>query len=400
MTRLSIYLILGLIAGATWVNIGTLDAGYVSVAWGDWQVDTSAWLALSLLAVVTALLLFLSRLVRSALSVPGAIGLWMGSRSKRGAQLRTDKGFAAFYEGRWDVAERALSKTRGMRESTLLHPLYAALSLVYLGKTERALKLLDAAEEADTLPPAVIALVRAESHLMSGALDQATLLLASLSAQELDTPRGKFIRCDLAWQRKDWREVCKLVADVRGSRLCPPAILDQREGHAWCEVMRESAAQDVVGVWKKAPDRLKGEHSALWQELLGRLGQEQDAKNLHKVVSARLEKFGEALTLQCVAKLPAHYATKLKERVARWVDRDIEGDCHAALAHIAEQSGDEAAAGDLWQIAYERKPSPVHAARLAKWLRRAGQDEGASQLEAEVLAALIPNKEPKSAIKR
>ena len=393
MTRLSIYLIVGLIVGAMWVNVGTLDAGYVSVAWGDWQLETSAWLALSLLVVVTMLLLFLSRLVRSALRVPGAIGLWMGSRSQRGAQLRTDKGLAAFYEGRWDVAERALSKTRGMRESTLLHPLYAALSLVYLGKTERALKLLDAAEEADTLPSAVTALVRAESHLMSGALDQASLSLASLSAQELDTPRGKFIRCDLAWQQKDWREVCKLVADVRASRLCPPAILDQREGHAWCEVMRGSAAADVMGLWKQAPDRLKGEHSALWQALVERLGHEQDAENLYKAVSTRLEQFGEPLTLQCVAKLPGHSVAKLKKRVARWVDHDIEGDCHAALAHIAEQSGDEAAAGDLWQIAYERKPSPVHAARWANWLRRAGHDERASQLEAKALAALIPNQE-------
>ena len=304
-----------------------------------------------------------------------------------------DKGFAAFYEGRWDVAERALSKARSMRKSTLLYPLYAALSFVYSGKTERALKLLDSAEEAETLPPAVIALVRAESHLMSGALDQATLLLASLSEQELDTPRGKLIRCDLAWQRKEWREVCKLVADIRPSRLCLPTILDQREEHAWCEMMRESAARDIKSVWKQAPDRIKGEDSALWQEVVERLGQEKDAENLYKAVSVRLEQFGEALTLQSVAKLPDHLAMKLKKRVARWVDHDIEGDCHAALAHIAEKSGDEAAAGDLWQLAYERKRSPVHAVRWANWLRRAGHEERASKLEAEVLYDLIPNQE-------
>ena len=69
MTRFSIYLIVGLIAGAMWVNVGTLDAGYVSVAWGDWQLETSAWLALSLLVVATVLLLFLSRLVQSAVTV-------------------------------------------------------------------------------------------------------------------------------------------------------------------------------------------------------------------------------------------------------------------------------------------------------------------------------------------
>ena len=37
----------------------------MSRCWDDWQVETSAWLALSLLVVVTVLLLFLFRLFDS-----------------------------------------------------------------------------------------------------------------------------------------------------------------------------------------------------------------------------------------------------------------------------------------------------------------------------------------------
>jgi len=388
MARLSLYLIVGLIAGAIWANTGTRDPGYVLLVWGDWQIETSVWLALSLLLLGLLVLWLVLRVVRSTLSVPGAIGLWVGSRTEKGAQVRTDKGFAAFYEGRWDAAERALSKTRGVRESTLLHPLYAALAALHLGKTDRALKLLDAAEEDGTLPPSVIALVRAQSQLASGALDQAARSLASLSGQEQDTPRAKSIRCDLAQRRGEWREVCALVADVRRSQLYPSTTLDQWEQQAWCELITEGAADEVLSTWKRAPEALKADNSPLWHRLIARLREDPDAEGLYKAISVRLEQYGEPVTLQCVAVLPEQYAGKLKKRVSKWVEHDADGDCHAALAHIAECGGDPASAGDLWKIAYQRKPSIPHTLRWATWLRTAGQDERADALEAEALAAL------------
>ena len=312
MARLSLYLIVGLIAGAIWANTGTRDPGYVLLAWGDWQIETSVWLALSLLLLGLLLLWLVLRVVRSTLSVPGAIGLWVGSRTEKGAQVRTDKGFAAFYEGRWDAAERALSKTRGVRESTLLHPLYAALAALHLGKTDRALKLLDAAEEDGTLPPSVIALVRAQSQLASGALDQAARSLASLSGQEQDTPRAKSIRCDLAQRRGEWREVCALVADVRRSHLYPSTTLDQWEQQAWCELITEGAENEALSTWKRAPEALKADNSPLWHRLIARLREDPDAEGLYKAISVRLEQYGETVTLQCVAALPEQYASKLK----------------------------------------------------------------------------------------
>ena len=388
MTRLSIYLIACLIAGAIWAYTGTRDPGYVLLAWGDWQIETSVWLALSLLLLGFVLLWWLSRVVRSTLNLPSAIGLWIGSRTEKGAQIRTDKGFAAFYEGRWDAAERALSKTRGGRASTLSHPLYAALAALHLGKTDRALKLLDAAEDAGTLPSSVISLVRAQSHIANGALDQAAVSIASLSSQERDSPRAKSIRCDLAQRCGDWQEVCALVADVRRSHLYPTTTADQWEQQAWCEIIRNKAAEDVLTTWKRAPEALKAENSPLWHAVVARLRQQQSAENLYKAISARLEQFGESTTLQSITILPDQYAVKLKKPVSGWATPDTEGDCHAALAHIAERSGNAESAGELWQIAYQRKPSASHALRWAGWLRSEGQNERADALEEEVLSAL------------
>ena len=71
---------------------------------------------------------------------------WLGLRSARGAQRRTDKGLAAFFEGRWDVAESALRKVHPSETRTLLHPLYTAIAAYRKGQHDQAKALLSSAE--------------------------------------------------------------------------------------------------------------------------------------------------------------------------------------------------------------------------------------------------------------
>ena len=100
MGRWSVYLVLGLILGAALVTFITLDPGYILIAWGEWQVETSVWLAMALL--LTALMVFslLVSVMRSTLRIPRSLNRWLGLRATLGAQRRTDKGLAAFFEGR------------------------------------------------------------------------------------------------------------------------------------------------------------------------------------------------------------------------------------------------------------------------------------------------------------
>ena len=146
MARFSLYLVCGLVLGAVLVNAISQDPGYLLVTWGDWQLETSVWLALSALMLSLVLLWFVLRALRTTLRVPRALRRWLGLRSARGAQRRADKGFAAFFEGHWDVAERTLKKGGAPDEQTLLHPLYAALAALHRGESARALTLLQQAE--------------------------------------------------------------------------------------------------------------------------------------------------------------------------------------------------------------------------------------------------------------
>ena len=397
MARFSLYLVCGLVLGAVLVNAISQDPGYLLVTWGDWQLETSVWLALSALLLSLVLLWFILRALRTTLKVPRALRRWLGLRSARGAQRRADKGFAAFFEGHWDVAEKALKKGGAPDEQTLLHPLYAALAALHRGESARALALLEQAETEGLAPISLITLARAECHLKAGATNEAERSLEQLSASERKTPRAKALRAEAAYLQRDWQPLTELLADVRRAGIAPDEQINVWERESWNALLSEAddAASTAVSVWKRAPESLKAPGQPLWPALLDILRRDAQADALQaqadalqKVLQERLQQHCEPATLEAVNGLPDKQLLKMKKAIQRWRDEDSEGRCHAVLARIARIEGDAEAETGLWADAHARHPSASHAAGWADCLRHQGKEAEASALEAEALAAL------------
>ena len=397
MTRFSLYLVCGLVLGAVLVNAISQDPGYLLVTWGDWQVETSVWLALSALMLSLVLLWFILRALRTTLRVPRALRRWFGIRSARGAQRRADKGFAAFFEGHWDVAEKALKKGGAPDEQTLLHPLYAALAALRRGESARALTLLEQAEREGSAPVSLITLARAECHLRAAATNDAERSLEQLSASERKTPRAKALRAELAYVQRDWQPLMELLADVRRAGIVPEEQMQVWERAGWMGLLSEAddAASRAVSIWKRAPDALKAPGQPLWPTLLDILRQDAQADALQaqadalqRVLQERLQQHCEPVSLDAMNGLPDKQLLKMKKALARWRDDDSAGRCHAALARIARIEGDAEAEATLWQEAHARFPSASHAVGWADCLRQQGKELEASALEAEALATL------------
>ena len=397
MARFSLYLVCGLVLGAVLVNAISQDPGYLLVTWGDWQVETSVWLALSALMLSLVLLWFILRALRTTLRMPRALRRWLGLRSARGAQRRADKGFAAFFEGHWDVAEKALKKGGAPDEQTILHPLYAALAALHRGESARALALLEQAETEGSAPVSLITLARAECHLRAGATHDAERSLEQLSASERKTPRAKALRAEAAYLQRDWQPLTELLPDVRRAGIVPEEQMQVWERAGWMGLLSEAddAASRAVSIWKRAPDALKAPGQPLWPALLDILTQDvqadalqAQADALQKALQERLQQHCEPVSLDAINGLPDKQLLKMKKALARWRDEDSAGRCHAALARIARIEGDAEAEATLWQEAHARYPSASHAAGWADCLRQQGKELEASALEAEALATL------------
>ncbi len=390
MARMSLYLVVSLFVGAILVNTIVQDPGYLLMTWGDWQVETSVWLALSLLLLAYVVVWLLLRVVRSTLRVPKALQRWLGLRSVRGAHRRADKGFAAFFEGRWDAAEKALRRAGPADEQTLLHPLYAALATARRGQTERALALLDQAETGGAAPFSLVVMARAECHLAAMAPDRAEQALDQLSSAERALPRAQALQAELAYLQRDWQQLIELLPDLRRGRVVPEHRVAVWEREAWLAVLSETAdlKSTALSLWKRAPDSLKSEGQPFWGALVTRLQSEEDWETLQKALQERLERYCEPTTLLAMSALPERQAIKMKKSIKRWCEQDAEGRCHAALAHIAQLEGDTEAAGSLWEQAYSCCPSVENTAKWSEWLRDQGQEAQASALEAELLVKL------------
>ncbi|MBA4693282.1 MAG: tetratricopeptide repeat protein [Congregibacter sp.] len=386
MARFSLYLVCSLVLGAVLVNAISQDPGYLLLTWGDYQVETSVWLALSALVLSLLLLWFVLRALRTTLRVPRALRRWLGIRSARGAQRRADKGFTAFFEGHWDVAEKALKKGGAPDEQTILHPLYAALAALHRGESARALMLLEQAETEGSAPAPLIALARFECYLDAGSADQAERSLEQLSNSDRKTPRAKALRAELAFLQRDWQPLIELLPDVRRARTAPDEQIKVWEREGWIGLLTQ--ADDVVPVWKRAPDALKAPGQPLWPLLLDILQQGTQTDALQKVLQERLQQHCEPATLEALPRLPDRQLVKMKKAIQRWCNEDSNGHCQATLARIARIEGDAEAEADLWQKAHASHPSASHAAGWADCLRHQGKEAEAAELEAEALAAL------------
>ena len=390
MARFSLYLVCGLVLGAVLVNAISQDPGYLLVTWGDWQIETSVWLALSALMLSLVLLWFVFRALRTTLRMPRALRRRLGLRSARAAQRRTDQGFTAFFEGHWDVAEEALKKCGAPDEQRLLHPLYAALAALRRGESARALALLEQAETEGSAPVSLITLARAECQLKAGATGEAERSLEQLSAAERKIPRAKALRAEVAYLQRDWQPLIELLADVRSARMASDDQINLWERDCWIALLSEAddAASTAVSVWKRAPEPLKAPGQPLWPALLDILQQGAQTDALQKALRERLEQHCELVTLEAMNGLPDKQLLKMKKALQRWSDADSEGRCLAILARIARLEGDAEAEAALWGEAHARHSSASHAAGWADCLRNQGKESEALALEAEALAAL------------
>ena len=334
MTRFNLYLVMGLLAGAAVASLIAEDSGYVMLRWRGWQIETSLWLALGLGLAMLISLALLREFLRSTLRIPKSLRQWLGLRSARGAQRRADKGLAAFFEGRWDVAESALGKVHASEAKSVLHPVYAAIAASRRGHHDQAKQLLDAMEREGRTPEHLVLLARAECFMAEERYGEARKILTGLSGAEGALPRAKKRLAEVAYAKKAWSELIGLIADVRGHYPVASGLIDRWEREAYSAVLSEPErpAKELLALWRQAPEALKQKDSEVWQSLVRNLVRRSEWELLQKVLIERFKDHDDKTSLDAVLAFPDRQVVKLQKALRPWLDKDRDGRCHAALA--------------------------------------------------------------------
>jgi HemY protein len=314
----------------------------------------------------------------------------MGGRSERGAQQHAEKGLVAFFEGRWETAEKTLRKSLPADQRILLQSLFAVLATHRRGQRQRALALLDQLESENTVPRDLVSMVRAECHIEANEWPLAARSLDALSPATTATPRVQKLRAELAYARGDWSTVIELLPALRAAYLLPEGVLVVWEQIAWAGAMTQEdlSASALWSLWKRAPEAQKSSGSGLWTTLIDRLQLQSEWGALTKALQGRFDQYCESASLDAIAVLPGDYAKKLKKPMKRWVSEDPQSGGYAALAMIAQHDNDSGESEAMWRKACDCEPSVESVLGWARWCREQGNKDQAAVLEADAIAVL------------
>jgi len=279
------WLLLALVAlvGSVAVALVALpDPGYVLLGYGKYSIETS----LLVFIVVIGLVFLGLRALASVWRVPVRVQRWGRRRRFLRLQQWFDSGTLDLVEGRFERAERRLSRLLKSPQAPLQAYLSAAQAAGRLGADERRDAYLQLAQQR--LPQAEISILinMAELQLAGGQLEQAQTTLTRLRARAPHSNQTLQLLMQLWLQQQDWQSLRELLPELRRSE-----VIDHQQWHRLAvQVYREriselASASDIEALnagWKQLPPPVQQDAGllAVYVEQLVRLGSHGQAAEL------------------------------------------------------------------------------------------------------------------------
>lgn len=205
------------------------DPGYLYVDIGQWTVETTVAFALALLVVGFVLLYLALRVGVRLLHVPRAMRHGLRGRHSEKSRRGLTRGLIEMAEGRWEQAEKLLTRHAESSDAALLNYLAAARAAQQAGAYERRDRYLKAAIEANPEADVAVSLTQAELQLAHHQTEHA---LATLTRLRGLAPHHTYVMKLLARlyaELEDWERLAELMPDLRRKKVFPAERLETLE---------------------------------------------------------------------------------------------------------------------------------------------------------------------------
>jgi HemY protein len=243
MMRLLFVLLAVLLATALVTHLFLQEPGYVLLAYGTLSLETTVALFLTAVAVLFFLLYILIRLIIRLWSVPRGVRNLRHRRHAEAARRGLNQGLIEMSEGRWERAEKLLTRSAKRSSNPLIHWLMAARASQMQGAYTRRDTYLKHASQCEVGSDVAVELTQAELQIAHGQHEQALATLNHLS--EL-VPRHRYLlklRARLHDQLRDSAALFDLLPELRRAKVLPEADVTAMENRATLGLL-ERAAQD------------------------------------------------------------------------------------------------------------------------------------------------------------
>ena len=294
MIRLLLILLLALLIGAGLALGLEYDLGYIRISLGNYLVETNFWVGLGLFVVLVALSVFLMGAARRLFHGGGMVSGWLAKGNQRRARRRTTQGLLAMAEGNWHRARKLLTSSASHADMPLINYLAAAHAAAETGDHEAVDELLRKGFESTPGSDMAVGLQQAQLQLAGNRLEQALATLVRLRKQAPHHPFVLKLLKTVYVQLEDWRELSRLLPELRKRDLLGKDELDQLERTTWRNLMQHAATacrrqtaggrslEPLTRLWDELPGAMRRDDQVIreYAALLASLGDEDQAESL------------------------------------------------------------------------------------------------------------------------
>lgn len=275
MRKIFALILIALLVGVGIVAVIETDPGYLLLAYGNYTLESSLWVGLLLLLLLTLVLYATLGLIRKLLGGQKSLVGWLGSRRSRAASRLTTRGLVSFIEGNWRKSQRLLVRGARNNEAPLVNYLMAARASYHLGEPDKIQEYLGAAADSESSAGLAVELAQAELKLQAGEYAQA---LESLQAARrnagrhphaLDLLRRAYLGLD------DWAGLLDLLPELKKHKVVSAQEYTRLQREAYTRLLQQGSDADsgtdqLRQTWQKAPGELKqdGKMIALYARML------------------------------------------------------------------------------------------------------------------------------------
>lgn len=311
-----------ILLASIWLGVKIAQSsGYVLFAYKTHTIETTLWVAIIAILVLFFLLYICLRFLTGIFNIPKKLKNWYKTFSYKKSYVNLVKGFYAYAEGNWRLAEKKLLRAAKNNDIALLNYLVAASCAQKQKAFDRCDEYLSKAQNGNVKAILVVGLTQARLHMANKHWERALAVLQNLRQIK---PRHilllKLLQ-QVYFELHDWNNLKDLLPILRRRKVLSPDDYHVLELNVYQKLLQDAFEKEkyveLEMIWKKIPWRLIWEPNLLVVYVDYLIANSQNAK-AEKLLKKALHTHLDAKLLHFYSLLQSANPIKQLKRAERW----------------------------------------------------------------------------------
>ncbi len=383
MKRLFIAVLATLLFAAALAAAIAYDPGYVLIAFGNYTLETTAWVALALLLLILLAMYGVIYVLHRSMRRGSLFSRWRSNWNERRGRQLTQRGLLAYLEGNFERARVVLDRGAARTEAPAINYLLAARASAAHGEYKTAEQYLLRAQRSEDGTDFAIAVTAAELQLRQGKLQEALAALTQLRSKADKHPYVLRLLQDTYTALRYWEKLIALLPLLRKAKVITreaAADLEARATASWLEEMAaQKQGEKMRACWLALPRAVERDSRviAAYAQGLIAVGAGDEAEAL---LRASLKRHWHVELVGLYGRAEASDPSRQFAQAEQWLrDHGASAALLLCLGRLAVRNQLWGKARDYFEQSLRLEDDAAASVELARLLTRLGQHERSAE---------------------